>query len=78
MVPVYPGLGSSYILQVIHISRALRLSEPVIGVNARHCGRRHVRYGDSSLPGGGACSQNANIAVKTSHLIGYKSDIGCA
>ena len=40
-VPVYPGLGSSYGLRVIHISGDISA-----------LGRRHVGYVDSSLPGG--------------------------
>ena len=68
MVPVYPGLGSSYGLRIIHTSRAVIL----IGIKRQAddtFGTWRVHYL------AGACSQHTNTAVKTSYLIDYKCDI---
>ena len=73
MVPVGPGLGSNYGLRVIHILRALSLSLTSASGRRQSTLRTWTVHYQTE-----AYSLDANIAVKTSYLIGYKCDIVCA
>ena len=62
------------LVRLLHTSATLTL--PLASKSKAKQTTRWVR-GQFRTCGGGACSQHANIAVKTSRLIDYECDIGC-
>ena len=69
MLPIYLGLGTP--------TPYISVSDTATGVKVK--GKADDTLGTWTVPymWGEACSQHANIAVKTSRLIDYECDIGC-